>query len=117
MNHEQDFFEQCSHNRTDQELSNAKKAFLLVQEGAVFAVARDYTQAIASYDKALEIQPNNFSIWDVRGDALRKLSRYEEAIASYDQAIAIKPDYPYSWWSRGDVLERLGRYEEAIVSY
>src|SRR5919202_4559474 len=87
MNHEQDFFEQCSLGRADEELSNVKKAFLLVQEGALFAVAGDYTQATASYDIALEIQPNNFYIWDVRGDALRNLSRYEEAVASYDKAL------------------------------
>jgi tetratricopeptide (TPR) repeat protein len=117
MNHEQNFFEQSGQQRTDKELSSAKKAFLLVQEGALFAVAGDYAQAIASYDKALEIQPNNFSIWDVRGDALRRLSHYKEAVASYDKALEIKPDYAYSWWSRGDVLEKLGLYEEAIVSY
>ncbi len=117
MNHEQNFFEQSGQERTEKELSSAKKAFLLVQEGALFAVAGDYEQAIASYDKALEIQPHNFSIWDVRGDALRNLSHYEEAVASYNKALEINPDYPYSWWSRGDVLERLGRYEEAVVSY
>lgn len=103
--------------KTEKELPNSKKAFLLIQEGALFAVAGDYVQALASYEKALEIQPNNFSIWDVRGDALKNLSRYEEAVASYDKALKIQPDYPYSWWSRGDVLERLGRYEEAVASY
>ena len=45
------------------------------------------------YNKALELEPNNYRTWNERGIALIKLGRYEEAIASYDKALEIKPDY------------------------
>ena len=76
-----------------------------------------YEKAIASYDKAIEINPDKDSAWYNRGIALRKLGRYEEAIASYDQAIEIKPDYAVAWVGRGNALDELGRYEDAIASF
>ena len=75
-----------------------------------------YEEALACYDKAIEIKPDYF-VWDNRGDVLRNLGRYEEALASYDKAIEIKPDYYYSLFSRGYVLRALTRYEEAIISF
>jgi tetratricopeptide (TPR) repeat protein len=76
-----------------------------------------YEDAIANYDKALEIKPNYHYSWDNRGNSLRKLARYEEAIASYDKAIEVKPDDHEAWNNRGNSLDDLGRYEEAIASY
>ena len=73
--------------------------------------------AIASYDKAIEIKPDDHEAWYYRGIALGKLGRNEEAIASYDKALEIKPDDHEAWYNRGVVLGNLGRYEEAIASY
>jgi superkiller protein 3 len=50
-------------------------------------------EAIASYDKALEIKPDFHEAWNNRGNALDNLGRLEDAIASYDKALEIKPDY------------------------
>jgi tetratricopeptide (TPR) repeat protein len=43
--------------------------------------------AIASYDKALELKPDLHEAWNNRGNALNDLGRWEEAIASYDKAL------------------------------
>lgn len=69
------------------------------------------------YNKALELEPNNYRIWNERGIALIKLGRYEEAIASSDKALEIKPDYYFAWYNRGDSLRRSGCHQEGIVSY
>jgi tetratricopeptide (TPR) repeat protein len=76
-----------------------------------------YEEAVASYDKAIEIKPDNDSAWNNRGNALDELGRYSEAIASYDKAIEIKPDNDSAWHNRGIALEKLGRYTEAVASY
>jgi tetratricopeptide (TPR) repeat protein len=44
-------------------------------------------QAIACFDKALEIKPDLHAAWNNRGYALGNLGRLEEAIASYDKAL------------------------------
>ena len=44
-------------------------------------------EAIASYDRALQIKPDDHEALNNRGIALGKLGRYEEAINSYDKAL------------------------------
>ncbi|MBC6424372.1 MAG: tetratricopeptide repeat protein, partial [Hormoscilla sp. SP12CHS1] len=56
-----------------------------------------YDEAIASYDKAIEIKPDDYEAWNNRGKALYQLSRYDEALASYDKAIEIKRDDYEAW--------------------
>jgi tetratricopeptide (TPR) repeat protein len=87
------------------------------EKGLIHAMGKEYEQAIASYDRALEIKPDFHEAWNNRGNALGNLGRYEQAIASYDQALEIKPDKHEAWYNRGVALDDLGRYEEAIASY
>ncbi|RAM48686.1 MAG: hypothetical protein C6Y22_26465 [Hapalosiphonaceae cyanobacterium JJU2] len=88
-----------------------------IEKGNQLFHLRRYEEAIASYDKAVEIKPDYYQAWYNRGVALGLLERYEEAIASYDKAVEIKPDYHEAWCGRGVALDQLGQYEEAIASY
>ena len=76
-----------------------------------------FEEAIASYDKALEIEPDYHIAWNNRGNSLGYLGREEEAIACFDKALEIEPDYYNAWNNRGVSLAYLGRYKEAIASY
>jgi tetratricopeptide (TPR) repeat protein len=87
------------------------------KQGNAFYFEKQYEEAIACYDKALEIKPDDSNAWTNRGVALSELKRYEEAIASYDKAIEIKPDFFEAWSNRGAALSGLKRYKEAIASY
>ncbi len=78
---------------------------------------RDFEEAIASYDKALEFKPDDHAAWNNRGIALDNLGRREDAIASYDKALKLKPDDHAAWNNRGLALVNLGRLEEAIASW
>jgi tetratricopeptide (TPR) repeat protein len=74
-------------------------------------------EALASYDKALAIQPDFAEALCNRGVSLQGLKRYDEALASYDKALAIKPDFAEALCNRGNVLKELKRYDEALASY
>jgi tetratricopeptide (TPR) repeat protein len=91
-------------------------AHWLVQ-GLCLTELQRYSEAIASYDKALSIKPDKHDAWFNRGIALYKLGKYEQAIASYDKALSIKPDKHEAWNNRGIALYKLGEYEQAIASY
>lgn len=78
--------------------------------------AKQYGKAIASYDKALKLQPDFAEAWHYRGCAFAELGQYEEAIASYDKAIQFQPDSPIFWTNKSLALGYLRRYEEAIAS-
>jgi len=76
-----------------------------------------YEEAVASFDKVIEIKPDYHEAWYNRGYILYELGRYEEAVASFDKVIEIKPDYHEVWYNRGVALDHLGRYEEAVASF
>jgi CHAT domain-containing protein/tetratricopeptide (TPR) repeat protein len=78
----------------------------------------DFLGCITSFDKLLEIEPDNHDFWLYKGELWGKLGRKEEEIASYDRALEIKPDFHNAWNKRGIVLcDHLSRYEEAIASW
>jgi tetratricopeptide (TPR) repeat protein len=85
--------------------------------GIALANLGQHVEALASYDRAMEIEPGDDATWHNRGIALGKLGRYEEALESYDQALALTPDWAATWRNRGIVLANLSRYEEALVSF
>jgi tetratricopeptide (TPR) repeat protein len=73
--------------------------------------------AIASFDRSIEIKPDFYESWFNRGTILIDVGRYKEAIDSFDRSIEIKPDFYESWFNRGVGLRNLGKYQEAIDSY
>jgi len=76
-----------------------------------------YEEAIAAYDHALAIQPNNHEALNNKGLALGNLGHHEEAIVAFDQALAIKPDLHEAFYNKGVALGNLGCHEEAIAAY
>jgi hypothetical protein len=49
-------------------------------------------EALASYDRALAVQPNYAAAHSNRGDTLKDLRRFSEALASYEKALALQSD-------------------------
>jgi CHAT domain-containing protein/Flp pilus assembly protein TadD len=86
-------------------------------QGLTQAKTGDLSGAIASYDQALQINPNMYEIWFNRGLTLFHLGHFSEAIASYDRALLIKQDFHKAWYNRGGILGELGHFEEAIASF
>ncbi|WP_226889653.1 tetratricopeptide repeat protein [Nostoc sp. MG11] len=76
-----------------------------------------YKEALASFDKAINISPESSLIWFLKGNELFYLGKFQQAIAFYDKAIEFKPSSHKSWYNRGMALDKLVREEEAIVSY
>src|SRR5204863_220649 len=74
---------------------------------------KHHEEALASYDRAIAIQPDFVQALSNRGNALFELKRHEEALASYDRAIAIRPDFAEAYHGRGTVLRTCGQIEEA----
>ncbi|WP_293025922.1 tetratricopeptide repeat protein [Moorena sp. SIO3I8] len=94
-----------------------EQADLLVELGMLLVAAQEYEDAIANFDKALEIKPDDHQAWYSRGVALSILGRLEAGIDSFDQAVKIKPDHHKACYNRGIALLDLGKNEAAIASY
>ncbi len=74
-------------------------------------------EALASYGRALALQPGHVQALSNNGVILDDLRRYEEAVASFDRALSIRPDYRPALSNRGNALGSLGRFDEALASY
>jgi tetratricopeptide (TPR) repeat protein len=56
--------------------------------------------AVASYEKAIALDPYSPTAHRNLGNALAELNQLEAAVASYDKALALKPDYAAAGWSK-----------------
>ena len=74
-------------------------------------------EAIAHYQKALKINPDNVDARNNLGNALRQKGRVDEAIAHYQKALQIKPGYAEAHYNLGIALGQKGRMDEAIAQY
>lgn len=86
-------------------------------KGIKLAEAGQYEQAIAAYDRAIQLREDSFPMWYFKGVALFQLQRYQDAIAAYDKTLQLAPDFSQAWQSRGEALFELGQYQDAIASY
>ena len=69
----------------------------------------NYDDAIANYEKTLEINPSYDSAWNNKGIALSRLKRYEDAIACYDKAIEIDKNHANAWYNKAKAFRDLGQ--------
>ncbi|MEG4818411.1 tetratricopeptide repeat protein, partial [Microcoleus sp. K5-D4] len=76
-----------------------------------------YSEAIAAFETALEIDPKFHFAWYGLGNALNDLGRNSEAIAAFEKALEIDPKYVKAWNGLGATLKDLGRYSEAIAAF
>ncbi len=61
-------------------------------------------EALASFDRALAVNPGNPETWKNRGITLRVLARFDDALASFDLRLALRPGDPELLTYRGHAL-------------
>jgi len=74
-------------------------------------------EAIAAYQRAIQLAPTQLFPWNNLGILFNKLNRNEEALIAFHKATENKPSDAVSWNGLGDVYMKLSRPDEAIHSY
>jgi tetratricopeptide (TPR) repeat protein len=87
------------------------------QKGDRLVLDGRYTEAIATYDRALLVRRDAHQVWNNQGNAFFYLEQYERAIAAYDKALQLKPDYAEAWNNRGSAIAQWQRLPEALACY
>ena len=85
------------------------------QRANIRIVLGKYEKAIADFDRALDLHPQNADFYSNRGLAKSSLGHYEEAIADFDTALDLNPQHAHAYSNRGLAKSRLGQHEEARV--
>jgi len=86
-------------------------------KGACYASIGQLDVAAESFNKALEIKPDDAEAYSNLGNVLNSLGQVEAAVTSYKQALEIKPDYVEAHYNLGNALVGLGQPMLAVTSY
>ncbi|MEM8721039.1 MAG: tetratricopeptide repeat protein [Cyanobacteria bacterium P01_G01_bin.39] len=87
-------------------------------QALTFYSLKQYDSAIASYNKAIEIDPENVWLWNNRGEAYTRLKQYEQAIFDFKQAIELDPNRSFVPWNNlGKLYYQQQEYQQAIEAY
>jgi len=76
-----------------------------------------YQEAVDSYTKAIEIDPNNAIFFSNRAAAYTKLGRHEDAIHDCKTAVRLNPQFSRAYGRMGLAQMNKEQYEDARQSY
>jgi tetratricopeptide (TPR) repeat protein len=75
-----------------------------------------YDEALAGFEKLINIQPDTAVNWIGKGQMLSSLNRDEDALKAFEKALTLNPDRFDVWGMKASAFSKLGRYDEAIVT-
>ncbi|MBC1197475.1 tetratricopeptide repeat protein [Microcystis aeruginosa BLCCF158] len=90
---------------------------LLFTQAQFLSEQNRHDEAIAIYNKMLEIYPNDADIYLNRGFEREEQKDYQKAIADYNQAINLNPNNIFAYTFRGGARINLGDYQGAIADF
>ena len=61
----------------------------------------EYSQAIADYSKAIQLNPGYAEAYYSRGCAYDGIGEYDKAIADYKKTIELDPNHASAYYNRG----------------
>ena len=77
----------------------------------------DYDDAVASFNKACELNPAFAAAYNNRGIAYSEMGNYQQAISDFDRVVLLSPLYAPAYYNRGIVYFNLGNQNQAIKDY
>jgi tetratricopeptide (TPR) repeat protein len=92
----------------------ACSAALWFSKGESLAHLRRHQEALACFDRALPLDPDNAECWAAKGRALEALSRDQEALGCFQKAVELNPHSPGASARQAAVLTRLGQCQKAL---
>ena len=95
-------------------ITNNLQADLLLRQGQSFTEKNRYSEAIATFNKALEMNPNYNFVHLHKGLALSRFNKYKEAVESVEHAINANPKNDVFWYLLGIIHFDHKNYAAAI---
>jgi tetratricopeptide (TPR) repeat protein len=96
---------------------NPSVAVAYNNRGGTLMLEKRYEEALADYNKAIELRADFYDAYNNRGILLSDLQRKQEALADYNKAIQFDSSKAEVFNNRGLLLMELGRSREALVDF
>lgn len=100
-----------------QAVSDAELAAAYMDRGDVHAQQGDENAAIADYERAVILQPDNLSVYRRRAALFGRLGRYETALADLNRVLSTRTGEDALYVDRARLYMGMGAYPEAIRDY
>lgn len=98
--------------------SSNKGADKVIEEAEDLCKEGKIDEALALYNQAAELYPDNQFVFVNRGNIYNDhLRDYDAAIADYNKTIELNPKFSWPYLNRAIALGRLKRWDEAIADY
>ena len=89
----------------------------LVQAALAHQKNGEHEKALAGFDAALALTPDDAEIQASRANTLAILGRHDDALAGYARVLALRPDAAAAYFYRGHTLAAMGRTAAALNDY
>ena len=76
-----------------------------------------WDQAIASYRRTIELQPDFSQAYNNLGSVLQRCGRLDEAVTYLQTAVALRPNYIKAYLNLGAIWTAQGKLDEAVDCY
>ena len=100
----------------NQQWDNLNPAMAWSHQGAAHRQLKQLPKAIAAYDKALQLDPNNADTWAQQAYVLELLDQPTEALTSYNRSIQLKPTSSIALLGRCTMLNKLQQFKDALAA-
>jgi tetratricopeptide (TPR) repeat protein len=91
-----------------------KPAYLTTLGTALLTQGRR-EEAVEVFDKAVQLKPDDATLWCNMGNALLESGRSDDALLCFEHVIKLDPSHGEATYKAGHLLHGLGRFEEALV--
>lgn len=100
---------------TDALLTDSLNGKLYLYLGNVYYTSQDLEKSLASFNRALELKPNNPRILIDRGKLKREMKDFRGALADFNRVIYINPLHRDALYERAMLYKERENYEAALV--
>ncbi len=89
----------------------------LYSKSYLLFLQRKYKESIDNADVIINIDPNSFKAYNIKGIALCFSDSFEKGMKNIDKALAIKSDYGYARFNKALAYEFHGDFQESLAWY
>lgn len=107
----------CTNALKAGDLTPYQRAAILSDRGYYLVGEHRFDEAIADYDRSIELNPNMGGTYNRRGFAYRAKKDWEAALKDLDRAVEMLPDFAEARYSRGRVHFEIGDVDAAMADY
>ncbi len=101
----------------DTGLANDRRATVLNDRAVAYARLGRSKEALADYNKAVELFPEYPAAYNNRGNLLLSLGQPKEAVKDFDRSILLAPSYAAAYSNRANARLVLGQPNDALTDF